>query len=146
MKIAIGSDHAGRTLKLELINYLTSLGHIVYDDGTYTNDSVDYPDFAKKVCTRLVNKEVEYGVLVCYTGIGMSIAANKYKNIRAALVGSVEDAGLTRGHNNSNILCLSQKNTPVELAKEIAHTFLNTAFEGGRHERRVNKIGLIENE
>lgn len=146
MKIAIGSDHAGRTLKLELINYLTSLGHIVYDDGTYTNDSVDYPDFAKKVCTRLVNQEVEYGVLVCYTGIGMSIAANKYKNIRAALVGSVEDAGLTRGHNNSNILCLSQKNTPVELAKEIAYTFLNTAFEGGRHERRVNKIGLIENE
>lgn len=146
MKIAIGSDHAGRTLKLELINYLTSLGHIVYDDGTYTNDSVDYPDFAKKVCTRLVNQEVEYGVLVCYTGIGMSIAANKYKNIRAALVGSVEDARLTRGHNNSNILCLSQKNTPVELAKEITHTFLNTAFEGGRHERRVNKIGLIENE
>lgn len=146
MKIAIGSDHAGRTLKLELIKYLTSLGHIVYDDGTYTNDSVDYPDFAKRVCKRVVKGEVKYGVLVCYTGIGMSITANKFKKVRAALVGSVEDAGLTRGHNNSNVLCLSQKNTPIELAKEITSTFLTTDFEGGRHERRVNKIGLIENE
>lgn len=146
MKLTIGSDHAGRILKLEIIKHLTSLGHIVYDEGTYSELSVDYPDFANRVCERINNFEAEYGILICYTGIGMSIAANKHKNIRAALVGQVEDASLTRGHNNSNVLCLSQKNTPKELAIEIVNTFLSTEFEGGRHERRVNKIGLIENE
>ena len=144
--IIMASDHRGYLLKEELKTFFNEENIITIDVGSYSKEPVDYPDFANRVCERINNFEAEYGILVCYTGIGMSIAANKHKNIRAALVGQVEDASLTRGHNNSNVLCLSQKNTPKELAIEIVNTFLSTEFEGGRHERRVNKIGLIENE
>lgn len=143
MKIVIGSDHAGFELKEQLVNYLQEKYKVV-NCGTYSKDSVDYPDYAKAVCLEMNENTV--GILVCFTGIGMSIAANKFKGVRAALVGSVEDAKLTREHNNSNILCLSSKNTPFELAKKIVDTFLTTEFTYGRHENRVNKILKIEEE
>ena len=146
MIISIGSDHAGRLLKNAIINYLTSNGHIVYDCGTYTDQSVDYPDYCVKVCQKVISGEANMGILVCYTGIGMSMAANKFKGIRAALVSLPEDAVLTREHNNANVLCLSGKNTSELVGKEIVEKFINTSFLGGRHERRVNKIGCIENE
>ena len=143
MKIIIGSDHAGFELKEELVKYLQD-SYKVINCGPFSKDSVDYPDYAKAVCINMNSDTI--GILVCYTGIGMSITANKYKGIRAALVGSVEDAKLTKEHNNSNVLCLSAKNTNVELAKEIVDTFLTTSFTFGRHENRVNKIIQIEQE
>ena len=146
MVISIGSDHAGRLLKNDIIKYLTSNGHIVYDCGTYTDQSVDYPDYCVKVCQKVISGEANMGLLVCYTGIGMSMAANKFKGIRAALVSLPEDAVLTREHNNANVLCLSGKNTSELVGEEIVEKFINTSFLGGRHERRVNKIGCIENE
>lgn len=146
MKIAIGSDHAGLNLKNEIIKYLETKNIEVIDEGTYSLDSVDYPDFAKKVCYDFVTGVVDYGILVCYTGIGMSMAANKVKGVRAALVGKVEDAILTKEHNNANVLCLSAKNTKTDLALEIVEAFLNTEFTYGRHERRVQKVMDIENE
>lgn len=146
MKLSIGSDHAGYDLKKQIFEYLQKEGHIVIDQGTYNKDSVDYPDFAKWVVKDVQDNEADYGILVCYTGIGMSMAANKARGIRAALVGKVEDAVLTREHNNANVLCLSAKNTSVEDAFEIVKAFLSTDFAGGRHERRVEKVMRFENE
>ena len=146
MKLSIGSDHAGYDLKKQIFEYLQKEGHVVIDQGTYNKDSVDYPDFAKWVVKDVQDKEADYGILVCYTGIGMSMAANKARGIRAALVGKVEDAVLTREHNNANVLCLSAKNTSVEDAFEIVKAFLSTDFAGGRHERRVEKVMRFENE
>ena len=141
MKIYIGSDHAGYLLKEEIVKYLNDKYEVV-NCGPFGMDSVDYPDYAVKVCKEV--KEDVVGILVCYTGIGMSMAANKFKGVRAALVGKVEDAILTREHNNANVLCLSAKNTPVDLAIEIVKKFLTTEFTYGRHERRVNKINEID--
>ena len=146
MKLSIGSDHAGYDLKKQIFEYLQKEGHVVIDQGTYNKDSVDYPDFAKWVVKDVQDNEADYGILVCYTGIGMSMAANKARGIRAALVGKVEDAVLTREHNNANVLCLSSKNTSVEDAFEIVKAFLSTDFAGGRHERRVEKVMRFENE
>jgi ribose 5-phosphate isomerase B len=146
VKLSIGSDHAGYDLKKQIFEYLQKEGHVVIDQGTYNKDSVDYPDFAEWVVKDVQNKEADYGILVCYTGIGMSMAANKARGIRAALVGKVEDAVLTREHNNANVLCLSAKNTSVEDAFEIIKAFLSTDFAGGRHERRVEKVMRFENE
>lgn len=146
MKIAIGSDHAGLNLKNQIIEYLKEKNIEVIDEGTYGPESVDYPDFAVKVCNDYVTGCVDYGILVCYTGIGMSMAANKVKGVRAALVGIVEDAILTKEHNNANVLCLSAKNTKTSLALEIVDAFLTTEFTAGRHERRVQKVMDIENE
>ena len=145
MKIYIGSDHAGYDRKTEIIEFLKAKQIEVVDCGTYSKESVDYPDYAKEVCLGCL-KDSTYGILVCYTGIGMSITANKFKGIRASLVGSVEDAILTKEHNDSNVLCLSAKNTSKELTLEIVDTYLNASFTHGRHERRVNKILEIENE
>lgn len=141
MKIYIGSDHAGYLLKEEIVKYLNDKYEVV-NCGPFGMDSVDYPDYAVKVCKEV--KEDVVGILVCYTGIGMSMAANKFKGVRAALVGKVEDAILTREHNNANVLCLSAKNTPADLAIEIVEKFLTTEFTYGRHERRVNKINEID--
>ena len=146
MKIAIGSDHAGFNLKNEIIENLKNKGIEIIDEGTYGLDSVDYPDFAVKVCNDYITNKVDFGILVCYTGIGMSMAANKTKGVRAALVGIKEDAVLTREHNNANVLCLSAKNTETSLALEIVDAFLTTEFTHGRHERRVQKVMDIENE
>ena len=140
MKISIASDHAGLELKDYIKEYLTKKGHEVEDFGTYTKDSCDYPDFARPCAQSVANKTSELGILVCYTGIGMSMCANKVKGIRAALVTSVENAHLTKEHNNANILCLGAKDTPQDLALNIVDEFVNTPFAGGRHERRVNKL------
>jgi ribose 5-phosphate isomerase B len=140
MKISIASDHAGLELKDYIKEYLTRKGHEVEDFGTYSKDSCDYPDFARPCAQSVANKSSELGILVCYTGIGMSMCANKVKGIRAALVTSVENAHLTKEHNNANILCLGAKDTPQDLALNIVDEFINTPFAGGRHERRVNKL------
>ena len=144
MTISMASDHAGLLLKEEIKQYLQDLGHNVLDFGTNTLDSCDYPDFAYPAACAVKDHKADLGILVCYTGIGMSMAANKVKTIRAALVGSIENAHLTREHNNANVLCLAAKDTKKELARKIVDEFLNTSFAGGRHERRVNKVMDIE--
>lgn len=146
MKIAIGSDHGGFALKEQLRAYLESEGHTVIDEGCYSLDRVDYPVYCRAVCKSVQSKESDYGVLVCTTGIGMSICANKYKGIRAALVHNVDMAKMTREHNDSNVLCLSQKYTLFDEAKEFIDIFLETSFSGGRHLNRVKMIEEAENE
>lgn len=141
MKIYMGSDHAGYLLKDALKGALAKEFEVV-DCGTNSSESVDYPDYANLVCSKMSTGD--RGILVCYTGIGMSIAANKHKGIRAALVGKLDDAVLTREHNDANVLCLSAKNTSFDEALAICKAFLTTSFTGGRHQRRVEKIGQIE--
>src|SRR6478736_1192927 len=138
--VAIGSDHGGFDLKEELKKYLRERGVSFHDFGTHAKESVDYPDYGILVANSVAEHKAEFGLLVCTTGIGMSITANKVSGIRAALVTDAESAILTRKHNDANVLCLSGKFTPADLAKQILDNFLNTEFEGGRHERRVNKM------
>lgn len=140
MKISIASDHGGYELKAWLVEYLTNKGFEVIDHGAPSIERVDYPDYAKFVCEDIQNGVTDYGVLVCVTGIGMSIYANKFKGIRAALVTNLESAYLTRQHNNSNIICLSGKFTTKEDAGKYVEVFVNEEFQKGRHEIRVNKI------
>ena len=142
MVVAIGSDHGGLKLKEELRQQLESQGIDVHDFGTHTADSCDYPDFAHAVTQDVVAHKCDFGLLVCTTGVGMSITANKVPGIRAALVFNEEMAALCRQHNNANVLCLGAKITPPEEAKRILGVFLTSRFEGGRHERRVNKMEL----
>lgn len=144
MRIAIGSDHAGYELKSLIINYLQRKNIEVYDVGTFSEQSVDYPDYALQVCQIVNRGSTDFGILVCYTGIGMSMAANKVRGIRAALIGNEENAKLTREHNNANVLCLGAKDTSFEEAKKYIDIFLNTEFVGGRHEARVAKVMNIE--
>lgn len=144
MKITIGCDHKGYQAKNAIIDYLKNKQIVVTDEGTYSEESCDYPDYAYAVAKKVAKNEADFGILICYTGIGMSITANKVKGIRASLVGSVEDAILTREHNNSNILCLSAKNTPINLILEIVDAYLKTDFAGGRHQNRVDKITKVE--
>lgn len=144
MKISIASDHAGLELKEYIKNYLANNGYEVEDFGTNSSDSCDYPDFAEPCAKSIANKKSDLGILVCYTGIGMSMCANKVKGIRAALVTSVENAHLTKEHNNANVLCLGAKDVSKDLAIEIVIEFIKTEFAGGRHERRVNKVNAIE--
>jgi ribose 5-phosphate isomerase B len=144
MIISIGCDHAGYKLKEALKQYLEEKNINVIDFGTNGTESVDYPDFARPAAEYIKDQKANFGILICYTGIGMSMSANKVKGIRAALVSSVENAHLTREHNNANVLCLAAKDTCLELAKQIVDEFLNTEFAGGRHERRVNKVMEIE--
>jgi len=140
MKVVIGSDHAGFELKEILRLFLESKDIEVLDHGTYSLDSVDYPDFAHKVASDVDKGDVEKGILVCGSGQGVCMTANKYQNVRAALAWSAEIAGLSREHNNANVVCLPARFISEEDAKNVVSTFLETAFEGGRHERRVNKI------
>lgn len=144
MRIAIGSDHAGYDLKNNIVKYLQKHKIEVHDMGTFTKDSVDYPDFATQVCHSITRGTTDLGILVCYTGIGMSMAANKHKGIRAALVSSVENTVLTREHNNANVICMGAKDVDYELAKQIVDAFINTKFTEGRHLRRVEKLANIE--
>ena len=146
MKISIGADHAGYILKEEIKKYLESKNIEVIDYGTNSLESIDYPDYALPTAKAVADGICEFGILVCYTGIGMSMCANKVKGVRGALVGSLENATLTREHNNANVLCLGAKDTNTELALKIVETFINTEFTHGRHERRVNKVMCIENE
>lgn len=140
MKLGIGSDHGGYLLKQEVIKYYQGKGMEIIDFGCDSLDSVDYPIYAKKVCNSLLNKEIDYGILICTTGIGMSITANKFKGVRAALVSNLEASSLTRRHNNSNVICIGAKYTSLNDAILYIDTFISTEFEGGRHLRRVNQI------
>ncbi len=139
-KIAIGADHAGFELKDKLKIYLEELGVEIHDYGTHAVDSVDYPDYAHPVANALENGDFEFAILICGTGNGIAIAANKHQGIRAGIAWKKELAELTRQHNDSNILCLPARFIEEETAIQCVHTFLTTEFEGGRHARRVGKI------
>jgi ribose 5-phosphate isomerase B len=144
MKVGLGSDHAGFDLKEFLKAKIKDEGFEVIDYGTDIKKSVDYPDFAEKLAMGIQNKEIDFGVLVCGTGIGMSIIANKYKGIRAARCCSVQDAVLARQHNDANVLTMGGRLLGNELSLEITKVFLETPFLKGRHLRRVNKIKKID--
>ncbi len=144
MKIAIGSDHAGFKLKEEIKKFLEEKGIEVVDFGTNSEERVDYPDYAIPLAESVAKGEETFGILICGTGIGMSIAANKVKGIRASLVSDVYSAHSAREHNNANILCMGGRVLGTELAKEITNAWLNAEFLGGRHERRINKIAEYE--
>ncbi len=143
--IAIGSDHAGFRLKQEIINHLKERNIEVMDLGC-NGESCDYPEIAKKVCTKVRDNEAEKGILCCGTGIGMSIAANKMNGIRAAVCSEHFSVKYTRLHNNTNVLCLGERTTGAGLACELVDIFVDTEFEGGRHQRRVDMITKIEEE
>jgi ribose 5-phosphate isomerase B len=144
VRIAIGSDHAGYRLKETIASSLRHSGHAVDDAGTGSEASVDYPDFAADVARRVVSGACDRGILICGTGIGMAMAANKVDGARAASVGDLESARLSRAHNDANILTLGARITPPDLALAIVRLFLETPFEGGRHQRRVDKIMALE--
>jgi ribose 5-phosphate isomerase B len=144
MKIALGADHAGYAAKEEIRGVLRALGHTVMDVGTSSEISVDYPDFALKVSNAVVSGEADRGVLICGTGIGMSIAANKVKGIRAAVVTDEKTADLSRRHNDANVFCAGARITSVVTMAESLKVWLATSFEGGRHLGRVGKIAAIE--
>ena len=146
MKIAIGADHAGFELKNQLGEALRQSGHEVCDFGTNSAGSTDYPDYARHVGKAVAAGTAERGVLVCGSGVGMSIAANKVRGVRAALGVNLEEVRLTRAHNNANVLTLGARFIELALANQLVQAFLETPFEGGRHERRVSKLSQMENE
>jgi ribose 5-phosphate isomerase B len=140
-KIAIAADHGGFDLKEEIKNFVIDNLNIEWIDlGTHSHDSVDYPEYGFKMAEAIKNGDADQGILICGTGIGISIAANRHDHIRAALCTNATMAKLTREHNNANVLALGARITGVEAVKDIVTTFLTTKFEGGRHERRVNKL------
>lgn len=143
MNIALGSDHAGFAYKEALKDMLIADGHTVIDVGTTSIDSVDYPDYGTAAAQLVRDGKAEAGVLVCGSGIGISIAANKVRSIRAANCTSVEMAQLARMHNNANMVAVGERLVSIDLAKDIVRAFLTTKFEGGRHERRVEKIDAL---
>lgn len=143
MRVAVGSDHRGLKLKADVIGLLGQMGYIYQDFGVYSEEPVDYPDIAEKVAHAVANGEFERGILICGTGIGMSIAANKIKGIRAALCADAFCATRARQHNDANILCLGAER-PCDV-EAILRAFLGTGFEGGRHQRRIEKIREMEN-
>ena len=142
MKIAIGNDHAGVEFKNKIMQELRSKGYEIVNVGTDTLDSVDYPDIAKKVSEKVLNGEAKFGILICGTGIGISIAANKIKGIRAALCHNEYTAKLARLHNDANIIALGARVLGEDLGLACVEAFVNTEFEGGRHAKRVGKIEL----
>jgi ribose 5-phosphate isomerase B len=145
MRIRIGSDHAGFELKESVKAHLVAQGHDVFDEGPATNDSVDYPVYAGRVARVVAAGEADLGILVCGTGLGMAIAANKVHGIRAVQVSDPEFARMARAHNDANVLTLAGRYTDEATAARIVDTFLATPFEGGRHGRRVEQIADIEN-
>ena len=144
MRVAIGADHAAFAHKAELVDFLRKLDYDVVDFGSDSTESVDYPDYAKLVAFAVANGEADRGIAICYTGVGMSIAANKVHGIRCALCSEPVSARLTREHNDSNVLAMGAGMIGVAMATEIAATFLSTEFTGGRHQRRVDKIMALE--
>lgn len=140
MRIAVGSDHAGFPLKAALAGWLKDLGHEVMDLGTHTTDSVDYPLIGFEVASRVAQGHAERGVLVCGSGIGVSIAANRVTGARAALVQEPLSARLAREHNDANVVCMGSRLIGEEMAREILKVFLGTPFEGGRHQRRIDQL------
>lgn len=143
-RIAIGADHAGRSLKEEIVAFLQGAGYPVEDMGTHGDESVDYPDYALQVARAVATGAADLGILICGTGIGMSIAANKVRGIRAAVATNCYMARMAREHNDANILCLGGRVIGPDLALEIVRTFLQSRFAGGRHARRVEKIRAAE--
>jgi ribose 5-phosphate isomerase B len=146
MKIAIGADHAGFELKNQLGAALRKSGHEVCDFGTNSAESTDYPDYARQVAKAVAAGTAERGLLVCGSGVGMSIAANKVRGVRAALGVNIEEVRLSRAHNDANVLTMGARFIEPALANDLVKAFLETPFEGGRHERRVSKLSQMENE
>jgi ribose 5-phosphate isomerase B len=139
MKIAIGADHGGFELKGLLVQFLKGLGHAIDDVGCQSHESVDYPELSKIVCEKVGNRSCDAGILICGTGIGMSLAANRYRNIRAALCHDEYTARMSREHNDANILCLGARVLGVGVAEAIVKTWLLTDFAGGRHQQRISQ-------
>lgn len=144
MKVAIASDHRGYALKSRIIDRLTNLGHEIIDMGPENGESVDYPDFAVRVSTAVANQEADRGILICGTGMGMCIAANKIKGIRATACHDEVTAEMSRRHNDANVLCLSAELLGEQLVDRMAEIWMKTEFEGGRHARRLEKISEFE--
>ncbi len=144
LRIAVGSDHAGFPLKEKVREYLVSRGYEVEDHGTESAESVDYPDYAEKVATRVAAKEVNFGVVVCGTGVGVAISANKVPGIRAAPCNDTLTARMAREHNDANVLTLGGRVVDESTARKILDVWLATPFAGGRHQRRVDKIAAID--
>jgi ribose 5-phosphate isomerase B len=144
VKIAIASDHAGFELKQQIAALLRADGHDVQDFGTESSDSVDYPDFAEPAAREVADGGAERGVLVCGSGVGVSIVANKVAGVRAVHAHDTEEAEISRRHNDANVVTLGERTTSPERAIEIVNSFLSTEFEGGRHQKRVDKIALVE--
>ncbi|MBQ9067207.1 MAG: ribose 5-phosphate isomerase B [Clostridia bacterium] len=142
--LAIGCDHGGLELKNEILKHLDERGVAYKDFGTFTPDSIDYPEIAVKVCGAITSGEAENGILVCGTGIGMSMAANKIDGIRAAVCGDTFSARFTRRHNDANVLCMGGRVTGPGLALQIVDEFLDNEFEGGRHQKRVDMVMDLE--
>jgi len=140
MRVSIGFDHGALRLRAPVLEALEQAGHTIIDHGTTASESVDYPDYARLVAQDVVNGNAEAGILCCTTGIGMSMAANKIRGIRAALVHFEDEAALTRRHNNANVLCMGALHTSPAAARKLVEVFLASKFEGGRHERRVCKF------
>jgi len=140
MKIAIGNDHAGTELKLQILRYLEENNHTVINVGTDTDESVDYPDFAHQVAQKVDQGETEKGVVICGSGNGVNITVNKYPGVRSALCWTPEIAALARQHNNANVIAIPARFVSAEMALEMVKVFFETDFEGGRHSRRVDKI------
>lgn len=138
--IAIGCDHGGFNLKCAIMKKLDEMGESYKDFGTYSTDSCDYPDIAKKACAAIISGECEKGILICGTGIGMSMAANKIHGIRAAHITDTFSARVTKEHNDANVICLGERITGVEVALECVEAYLNAEFLGGRHKTRVDKL------
>jgi ribose 5-phosphate isomerase B len=139
-KIALGGDHAGYLYKKELITFLQNKGYETKDFGAFSETSVDYPDFAHPLALAVEKKECDFGILICGSGNGVNITANKHQGIRSGLAWNKEVASLIRQHNNANVMALPARFISLEEAKELVEVFLNTAFEGGRHQNRVDKI------
>ncbi len=144
MKIAIGNDHVALELKREILQYLTELGHEVIDMGTYSTERCDYPVFGERTARAVVNGEADRGIVICGTGVGISLAANRVRGIRCVVCSEPYSAGLSRAHNNTNMLAFGARVVGSELAKMIVKTWLETEFEGGRHARRVQMLDEIE--
>ncbi|MBO5262375.1 MAG: ribose 5-phosphate isomerase B [Clostridia bacterium] len=142
--ILVACDHAALEMKKEVINHLENQGYTCVDFGTHTSDSCNYPDYAEKVCTAINDGEGDMGILICGTGIGMSMAANKCEGIRAALCSDTFSARFTRLHNNANVLCMGARTIGAGLACDIADVFVKTGFEGGRHQTRVDMVMALE--
>jgi ribose 5-phosphate isomerase B len=140
MKIAIGNDHAGTELKLQILRYLEENNHTVINVGTDTDESVDYPDFAHQVAQKVDQGETEKGIVICGSGNGVNITVNKYPGVRSALCWTTEIAALARQHNNANVIAIPARFVSAEMALEMVKVFFETDFEGGRHSRRVDKI------
>ena len=140
MKISIGNDHAGPDYKKAILQYLEEKGHIIYNHGTDTFESVDYPDFGHPVAYDVESKKADFGIVICGSGNGIAMTVNKHQDIRAALCWTKEIAALARKHNDANIISIPARYTSIQQAIEMVDTFLTTSFEGGRHANRVHKI------